>query len=86
MENCTSILQYLPSMESQSVEPGSLLFEDGPDLVEDELIAVAKLATFPHREEFARLVSVYCLFVFLYYVLHNNTILSQMSCFVNTIQ
>ena len=57
---------------------GSLLYvEDFFDLVENELLAVAKLTTFPYREEFSRVVSVNCLFVFLYYVLHNTIILSQ---------
>ena len=65
----------------------ALLFdEDLLDLVENELIAVAELATFPHRQEFTRSISVDRLIVFLFYVLHNTIILSQMPCFVNTIQ
>ena len=68
------------------MELALLLFEDGFDLVDDELIAVAKLAILPHWKEFTRLVSVDCLIEFLCYMLHNTIILSQMHCFVNTIQ
>ena len=67
-------------------EDSYLFMEDLLDLIDNELIAVAELATLPYRKEFAWCVSVNCLFVFLYYVLHNTIILSQMHCFVNTRQ
>ncbi len=53
------------------MEQALLLFEDGLDLVDDELIAVSKDARFPYRQEFTRLVCIESIFKFLFYVFHS---------------
>jgi len=85
LEACTPPLSSIKQEDSN--KSGLLLFgEDLPELIYDEGVAIGKLSIDEDRKEFAWCICVEFIFDCLCYMFHNTTILSQMCCFVNTIQ